>query len=213
MSRLLIVGAGGHGAVVAEAAAEAGDWETIEFLDDNPVSSHVLGFPVIGPVGDVTTHLDDSTAVLIALGDNFRRLELLDRAASAGGRLATVIHPSAQISKSVSMEAGGAVFAGAIVNARAKIGRGAILNTGATVDHDCVIGDAVHISPGANLAGEVAVGDCSWIGIGASVREGISIGRNCVVGAGAAVVADVADGTRVGGVPARELTASDDGSR
>ena len=213
MSRLLIVGAGGHGAVVAEAAAESGDWEKIEFLDDNPVSAQVLDYPVIGAVADLTAQLDDSTSVLIALGHNIRRLELLDRVAGAGGGLATVIHPSAQISPSVSMGAGSAVFAGAIVNARAKIGLGAILNTGATVDHDCVIGDAVHISPGANIAGEVTVGDCSWIGIGASIREGISIGRNCIVGAGAAVVSDVADGTKVGGVPARVLTTKDDGSR
>ena len=175
MSRLLIVGAGGHGAVAAEAAAEAGDWDKIEFLDDDTAISRVLDFPVIGTVGDMTAHLDESTAVLIALGNNSRRLELLERAAGAGGRLATVIHPSAQISRSASIGAGGAVFAGAIVNARAKIGLGAILNTGATVDHDCVIGDAVHISPGANLAGEVIVGDGSWIGIGASVREGISL--------------------------------------
>ncbi len=213
MSRLLIVGAGGHGAVIAEAAAEAGDWEKIEFLDDNSVCSQVLGFPVIGTVGNMMAHLGQSTSVLIALGNNIRRLELLDLAAGAGGRLATVIHSSAQISPSVSIGPGGAVFAGAIVNARARIGLGAILNTGATVDHDCFIGDAVHISPGANLAGEVTVGDCSWIGIGASVREGISIGRNCIVGAGAAVVTDVADGTKVGGVPARVLTVKDDGSR
>ena len=77
MSRLLIVGAGGHGAVVAEAAAAAGDWERIEFLDDNPVSSQILGYPVIGTVSDMTTLLDDSTSVLIALGNNIRRLELL----------------------------------------------------------------------------------------------------------------------------------------
>lgn len=213
MSRLLIVGAGGHGAVVAEAAAEAGDWEKIEFLDDDPARSQVLDYPVVGTVGGMTDQLDESTAVLIALGNNFRRLELLDRAAGAGGGLATVIHPSAQISKSASMGAGSVVFAGAVINARARIGLGAILNTGATLDHDCVIGDAVHISPGANLAGEVTVGDCSWIGIGASVREGMSIGRNCIVGAGAAVVADVADGTMVGGVPARILTANGDDSR
>ena len=211
MSRLLIVGAGGHGAVAAEAAAESGHWDGIEFLDDKLVGSKVLDFPVVACIGDMADRLDSSTEVLIALGDNARRLELLNAAVGSGATLAKVVHPAAQISRSAAIGAGCAVFAGVVVNARAQIGFGAILNTGATVDHDCVIGDGVHISPGANLAGEVTVGDRSWIGIGASVREGISIGRDCIVGAGAAVVANVADGVTIGGVPARILKTKDDG--
>jgi len=211
VSRLLIVGAGGHGAVVAEAAAESSHWDKIQFLDDKLVGSQVLGFSVVATTGDMVDQLDDSTELIVALGNNVHRLELLNAASKSGAGLATVIHPAAQISRSALTGGGCAVFAGVVVNARAKIGLGAILNTGATVDHDCVIGDGVHISPGANLAGEVTVGDRSWIGIGASVREGVTIGCDSIVAAGAAVIADVADGTTVGGVPARVLKTSDDG--
>ena len=196
---------------MAEAATESGRWGGIEFVDDKLVGSRVLDIPVVSTVRKMADHLDSSTEVLVALGNNVRRLELLKDIAGSGATLATVIHPAAQISRSASIGAGCAVFAGVIVNARAKIGAGAILNTGAIVDHDCVIGEGVHISPGANLAGEVAIGDRSWIGIGAAVREGMTIGSDCIVGAGAAVVTVVADGTTVGGVPARILKANDDG--
>ena len=211
MSRLLIVGAGGHGAVVAEAAAESGRWDLIEFLDDILVGSEVLGYDVVSKTGDLARHLNGDTEVVIAVGDNTRRLELLRSAAEQSAALATILHPAAHISRSAVLGPGCVVFAGVVVNARATIGLGAILNTGATVDHDCVIGDGVHISPGANLAGGVKVGDGSWVGIGAAVREGVSIGCDAVIGAGAAVISDVKDGATVGGVPAQALGNVDNG--
>jgi sugar O-acyltransferase (sialic acid O-acetyltransferase NeuD family) len=206
MTRLLIIGAGGHGAVVAEAAAEVGQWSEIVFLDDTDTEGRVLEFPILGKSGDLSSFLDGDTEVFVAIGDNRRRLELLRSIAEENARLATVIHPTACISPSASVSSGTVACAGVIVNARATVGLGCILNTAATIDHDCAIEDGVHISPGANLAGNVHVGTCTWIGIGSSIREGIRIGRDSMVGAGSAVVSDVADGATVGGVPARALS-------
>lgn len=205
MTRLLIVGGGGHGAVVAEAAFESGRWSDIVFLDDNPSESRVLEFSIIGKVSEMAAILNANTDVLIAIGDNERRLNLLDLAKRSDGTVATLIHPAACVSRSAMISSGTVVCVGAIVNARASIGSACILNTGATIDHDCTLGDGVHISPGANLAGGVRVGDCSWVGIGASVREGINIGQKVIVGTGAAVVSDVDDGATVVGVPAGPL--------
>lgn len=206
MTRLLIIGGGGgHGAVVAEAAAESGRWSEIIFLDDNVSETQVLEFPIVGTLSELSDFLDENTETLVAIGDNRRRLELLDLISRNGSALATVIHPTAYISRSAKIASGTVACAGVVVNARASIGSGCILNTGATIDHDCVIARGAHISPGANLAGIVKVGECSWVGIGASVKEEITIGRDSIVGAGAAVVADVGDGVSVGGVPARIL--------
>ena len=205
MKRLLIIGAGGHGAVVADAALESGNWTEIALLDDNPPGASVLNWPVVGGLEDLNKHLDADTEAVVAVGDNERRLNILDSIASNSGVLVSVVHPRACVSRSAAIRTGSVLCAGAIVNARASLGSGCIVNTGATVDHDCVIGDGVHISPGANLAGGVIVGDCAWIGIGAAIKEGTQIGRDAVVGAGAAVISDVADGEKVGGVPAQGL--------
>ena len=205
MSRLFILGAGGHGAVIAEAAAESGRWKEILFLDDDESLDSVIDFPVVGRTEEISTLASEDSELVVAIGDNRKRLELVEEIARSGLRLATVIHPTACISRSASIADGTVVCAGAVVNARANIARACILNTGATIDHDCVLEDGVHVSPGANLAGNVQVGRCAWIGIGASVREGLTIGHDSMVGAGAAVVADVGDGLTVGGVPARRL--------
>ena len=192
--------------MVAEAAADSGHWNEILFLDDDESIEAVLEYPVVGPIEEIFRLDGEGAEVIVALGDNRQRLALCNQIVQKGLRLTTVIHPGACISKSASVSAGTVICAGAIVNARARVGRACILNTGSTIDHDCEIEDGVHVSPGANLGGAVRAGQCTWIGIGSSVRECVTIGRDAVVGAGAAVISDIGDALTVGGVPAKELT-------
>jgi sugar O-acyltransferase (sialic acid O-acetyltransferase NeuD family) len=203
---LFVVGAGGHGAVVADAADESGHWDVISFLDDDESLDAVLDFPVAGTTETIFSHADGYAEFIVAIGDNRHRLELCGHMAEKGLRLATVVHPAACVSKSATISAGSVVCAGAVINARAEVGRACIVNTAATVDHDCILEDGVHVSPGANLAGTVRVRRRAWIGIGSSVREGVTIGCDSVIGAGLAVVNDVEDALTVGGVPAEVLT-------
>jgi sugar O-acyltransferase (sialic acid O-acetyltransferase NeuD family) len=206
VSHLFVVGAGGHGAVVADAADESGRWGRISFLDDDESLDAVLDFPVAGTTETIFSHADEDSEFIVAIGDNRHRLELCDRITGNGLRLATVVHPAACVSKSALISAGSVVCAGAVINARAVLGRACIVNTAATVEHDCILEDGVHVSPGANLAGTVRVRRRAWIGIGSSVREGVTIGCDSIIGAGSAVVNDVGDALTVGGVPAEVLT-------
>ena len=206
MRRLFVIGAGGHGAVVADAADESGHWDEIGFLDDDESRDAVLGFPVVGTTDKISSLAGAGAEFVVAVGNNRDRLDLCNLIVEKGLRLATVVHPAACVSKSASISSGAVACAGAIINARAKVGRACIVNTGATIDHDCVLEDGVHVSPGANLAGTVRVRRRTWIGIGSSVREGVTIGCDSIVGAGSAVVNDIGDALTVGGVPAKILT-------
>lgn len=203
MTALLIIGAGGHGKVVADSALEQGDRERIAFLDDlHPELTEVLGWPVLGKVADAARFLDDYPDAVVAVGNNQRRMELIDMLRESGFGLPVICHPSAVISRSATIGPGCVLFATTVVNTGARLGKGCIVNTGASIDHDCLLADAVHVSPGARLGGAVEVGRASWIGIGASIRELTVIGERVMVGAGAAVVGDVPDGVTVTGVPA-----------
>ena len=203
MRKLAILGASGHGRVLAD-TAECCGWSGVEFFDDAwPDLQFNHAWAVCGDSSSLLERLAQFEGVLVAIGDNRTRQAKLRELLAAGARVTTLIHPSAVVSRHATIEPGSVVCAGAVVNVGARVGLGAILNTGCSVDHDCVLGAAVHISPGARLAGGVCVGDLSWIGIGASVRQSIRLGDGVMVGAGAAVVADVADGVTVMGVPAR----------
>lgn len=207
MTRLVILGAGGHGRVVADAAQAAGTWTDIVFADDRwpevqssgswKVCTTVKGY-VDGP------HNGDDAAI-VAIGNNALRLAILDRLIKQGCRVATVLHPRAIISPSARVADGTVVCAGAILNPDCNIGRAVIVNTGAIVEHDCSLGDAVHAAPGVKMAGGVQVGDRTWLGIGCTIVENTRIGVDTIVGAGAVVVRDVASRVTVVGVPARNL--------
>ncbi|MGH8436286.1 MAG: acetyltransferase [Pseudomonas sp.] len=205
MRKLAILGASGHGKVVAD-TAECCDWQSVEFFDDAwPALKANGAWPVVGETTALLSRVDDFDGVVVAIGNNRIRYAKLLELQKAGAKLATLVHPAAIVSRYAAIDVGSVVFAGVVVSADTRVGLGAILNTGCSIDHDCVLGAAVHVSPGARLAGGVQVGDLSWIGIGASVRQLIRIGRNVMVGAGAAVVLNIPDDVTAIGVPARVL--------
>lgn len=205
MRRLAILGAGGHGKVVADAASLSG-WGEISFYDDALAATTLVGpWPVHGGIADLLRNRSMMDGVIVAVGDNRTRLNCQAAVEAAGIAMAIVVHPAAVISQHAQVGSGSVVLAGAVVGPFARIARCCIVNTAATVDHDCVLGDGVHIGPGAHLGGGVCVGEAGWVGLGASVRQGVAIGTLAVVGAGAAVVHDVPDGATVVGVPARPL--------
>lgn len=205
MNSLAILGASGHGKVVAE-AAELSGWSSIVFFDDAwPARLYNGKWGIVGRTDDLLTRLQEFDGVVVAIGNNLIRYAKLQLLLGSGASLPTIVHPSAIVSDHATLGAGCVVFAGAIINGGTQVGKGGILNTACSVDHDCVLADAVHISPGARLAGGITVGDRAWIGIGSCVKQMVRIGADSIVGAGAAVVSDVDDGATVVGVPARAL--------
>jgi len=145
------------------------------------------------------------SSAVVAIGQNLARLEVADWLTDHGYALISTVHPSAVISRGVTIAEGSVLMAGCVINSDSRIGANVIINTGATVDHDCEIADGVHIAPGSNLCGGVIVGRGTLIGAGSTVIPGISIGSNVVVGAGSTVVKDILDGEKVAGTPAQSL--------
>jgi sugar O-acyltransferase (sialic acid O-acetyltransferase NeuD family) len=203
---LLVIGAGGHGRVVADAAEVSGCWSEIAFLDDRHPGLGSSGrWPVIGTLEGSAALAGNWGDCVVAIGDNTVRLESQAKMRSLGLTVTTVIHPSAQIASDVVLGEGSVVFANAVINTGSVLGSACIVNTGSTVDHDCLLGDGVHISPGVNLAGNVEVGARCWVGIGATVIHGCAIGDGVMIAAGAVVTNNIDSGLTVAGIPAREL--------
>lgn len=200
--RLAILGASGHGKVVADAAGLTG-WDEVVVFDD--------AWPEVtqnGPwtvVGDTATLLEDVKVfdgVVVAIGNNQIRQQKQCELAASGAGIVSLIHPTAVVSEYAEIGKGSVIFANAVVNAFADVGEGCIVNTGAVVEHDCELGDFTHVSPNSVLAGGVKVGRLAWIGACASVRQLIEVGEGAVVGMGAVVTKDVPPRVTVLGNPA-----------
>lgn len=198
MNKVVVIGASGHGKVVASLAESLG-YDVVGFADDNSNISFLESWPVKRP------REWEKNKYLFALGignPRHRQRFFLDLINDGCDPL-TLVHPAAVVDKSVRIGRGTVICSGAIISVGVNIGDGAILNTGCVVDHDTIVGDFAHICPGTCLAGEVKIGIGSWIGIGASVNQRLNIGNWVMVGAGSAVISDLAQETIAVGVPAK----------
>ena len=200
MNKLIIIGAGGHGKVLADNALKNG-YSDICFVDDCMTGS-CMDFPIVGVCADIPKLNDGYTDFIIGIGNNAVRKRIAE---TYDVRWVTLIHPSAQIAVNVSIGKGTAVMAGAVINACATVGAHCIINTHAVVEHDNVLEDYVHISPNAALGGAVRIGESSWIGLGTAVINNIDICKNCIVGAGAVVVNNITETGTYVSIPARKI--------
>ena len=203
-NKLLIIGASGHGKVVADIAIKMNKWKKINFLDDNESIKMCMGIEVIGKSADAFTYIDEAD-IFIAIGNNATRERFYETLAPAGASIPTLIHPNAVIGPEVELGAGTVVMAGAVINSSTKMGKACLVNTGVIIEHDNMIEDFVHISPGALLSGYCKVGRSSWLGIRSVVICHINITSDCKINDGAAVIRDITEpGTYVGN-PVRKI--------
>lgn len=199
MRKSAIIGASGHGKVVADIARKNG-YREIVFLDDDDSIHECGGYPVIGKSFEARTIDAD---VIIGIGNAGVRKQIQESIPDE--KLVTLIHPDAVIAEDVVIGAGTVVMAGAVINPGVRIGKGCIINTCSSVDHDCEVGDYVHIAVGSHLCGTVSIGDGTWIGAGATVSNNISICPDCMIGAGAVIVKNIDSAGTYMGVPARRI--------
>ena len=208
MSSIAIFGVGGHAKVIAE-MAELTNHKIVGFFDDNPAApKKVFSYSLLGGFKELLD-LHKTTPdlkVVIAVGKNADRKKLAEKFAQNNLSFATIVHPSAVISKYSQIAAGVVVMAGAIVNCSTEVGEHAILNTGSTVDHDCKIGGFAHVAPGVSLCGNVKIGEGTLLGVGAKVAPNTAIGSWSTVGAGSTVISQIEDNLTVVGSPARAIT-------
>ena len=199
-SKLIIIGAGGHGKVVAE-IAELNNYKDIIFLDDGEQTS-VASYPVVGKVKDAINYVNDRD-FFVAIGNNSVRKRIVEELVGLGANIATLIHPNATVSKSAVIGVGTAVMAGAVINPCSEVKKGGIVNTCASIDHDCTIEEYSHLAVGVHVAGTVKIGQNCFLGAGAIIKNNVNVCDDVTLGAGAVVVGDITKKGTYIGVPAK----------
>ncbi len=205
--RVLILGAGDHGQVIADSLLQGvthhQNIEPIGYLDDDPnlLGKKYLGLPVLGTIAqrNEVTH----EGVIVAIGQNSIRARIFRQLEKEGEHFINAVHPSAILAPEVQLGVGVAIMAGVVVNTGSVIGDNVILNTCCSVDHHGQIGHHAHLAPGVHLGGRVAVGEGALLGVGTAVIPGQRIGDWSIVGAGSCVISNIPNGVTAVGVPTK----------
>jgi sugar O-acyltransferase (sialic acid O-acetyltransferase NeuD family) len=209
---VIVVGAGGHAGVVADALVLAG-FQVLGFTDPDTTrhGARRVGLPVLGGDDVLSAYKVDQVRLANGLGFvrgpglTSLRARVQQGLEARGWTFVEVRHPEARVSRHAILGAGTQVLSGAIVQAGASVGVGTIVNTAAIVEHDTTVGRWCHLATRATLCGEVSVSDGCLVGAGAVVRQGIRLAEDITVGAGAVVVRNGSAREILCGVPARPL--------
>lgn len=207
MSKIVVIGAGGHSKVVLDVLQLCG-YEVVGLTDAVLApNSKVLEYPVLGDDSVLEQLLlQDIKYAAIGMGhvgNNGVRNRVYQTAKTLGLIFPIIVHPSAIVSQHTKIGDATLLGAGCVVNPDVQIGEACIINTSAVVEHEVVIGNGVHIAPNATVLGNVKIGDNSFVGAGVTIKQGVSIGKDCIVGAGSVVLSNIADNSVVVGCPAR----------
>jgi sugar O-acyltransferase (sialic acid O-acetyltransferase NeuD family) len=198
----LILGATDFSTEIADVAQSSG-FEVVGFVENLEPRrpERVLDDLPVYWIDDIA-HLVEEHQVVCGLGTT-KRTRFIADAERLGFTFATVIHPSAVVSRRSTIGPGSVVSAGVIIAAHTTVGSNVLLNRGALVGHHTVLGDVCTIGPGANIAGFCELGARAYVGMGAKLLNTVHVGTCSIVAAGAVVTENVDDRVMVAGVPAR----------
>lgn len=208
MEKILIIGASGHGSVIADILKQSRDYELLGFIDSfKSPGVKILDYEVLGSEETLVSLFKENgvTKGIIGIGDNYTRKQMVHKIQGLVPEFQFInaVHPNAVISEYVSLGTGVAVMAGAVVNPGSKIGNHCIVNTKSSIGHDSEIEDFSSVAPGVTVGGHVTLGALSALSIGSVIRNSVNIGENTLIGAGSLVLRNFGDNVVAYGNPAK----------
>lgn len=209
---IVILGAGGTSLDILDFIQDLNDerptYEVLGLLDDNPAlqGASFHGVPLLGSLDQVSRF--DGALFANGLGSprSFRLREaLLERLGLGRERFATIIHPTARISRTAAIGLGGVIYPHVSVLANVRVGDHVTVLANSVLNHDVEVGDFTIVTSGVNVSGRVRIGRACYIGTGTAIIQDCAIGEGSMVGMGSVVLGDVPANRVVVGNPARVL--------
>ncbi len=157
-NKLIIIGAGEFGKVIADAAFKQNRYKIIGFADDAWPVNTVLddGLPVICKTNDIDIISKNADFYIVAFEHNKER-EYMFKKYIRCLKAAIVVHPSAVVSLNTSIGEGAIILANSVIGVNVKLGVNVIVNAMTLIDHDSVIGSHSHISPGTIIGNNIEI--------------------------------------------------------
>ena len=211
MKDLIIFGASGFGREVAwlveRINAVSPTWNLLGFMDDaDELQGKVInGYKILGKIDDICNYPE--VYFVCAIGASKVREKIIKsmKALNPNVKFGTVIDPTVEISKYVTVGEGTIICAHTIITVNITIGNHVIINLDCTIGHDAILQDYVTLYPSVNVSGITNIGYATELGTGMQIIQGKCIGKYSVIGAGAVVVKDIPEKCVAVGSPAKPI--------
>lgn len=198
MTKIIIIGCGGHSKVLIDIISMLTNYEIIGFYDDN-VKDFFNNYPIFGKINDIVNNVDYT--YIIGIGDNNIRKIIFEKYHNLNW--GTLIHPNSIISKTAVIKKGSVICAGSIIQTEVIIGENCIINTNCNIDHESIIGNNSSICPGSVICGRVNIDELCFIGANSTIIQNLKIGYNSIIGAGCVVIKNIPTNSKVVGNPGK----------
>lgn len=202
MADYVVIGGGGHALSVVDVLRRNG-LSVAAIVDPYSSETHKFGLPVSHGVEEFVGQ--DQFAYVIGLGDNWKRLKVLESVMDLVGvaRVPPIVSQGARVSTSADLAPGVVAMDGSHIGPNCSLGRGALVNTHAVVEHGTSLLDGSSVAPATTTGGNCHIGLRSALGIGATLRHGVRVGDDTIVGSASYVHSDLPDRVVAFGSPAR----------
>ena len=209
--KIAIIGAGGCARDVLDICDACNQvkktYEVLGFIIDKQYGTpgtFINDRHILGDYGWLEKHANQ-VFVTCAVGAPQHRYKLIRRAQKLDCQFFNLIHPSAILTRWITLGEGVIITAGCILTNQIRLGSHVHINLGCTIAHNAVFEDFVTLAPGVHISGNVNLRNGCYIGTGANVIEKLNLGEWSVIGAGSTITRDIPPNTTVVGVPGKVI--------
>lgn len=187
MGQLIILGAGTMAQEVTDLIREIGQDEVLGYCVNKSTQIGIAldGKPVYY-VSDLPKFLDRVKVVRAIFSPHC--LSFIKEVENMGFEFATIIHPSASISKKSIISPGVVINRLVAIGFASFIGKHCLINRGCTIGHHVQLEEGVTLGPGVNIAGKVQVGPRTLIGMGSNIIQNLIIQNDLRIKAGSLIL-------------------------
>jgi acetyltransferase EpsM len=212
LKKIIIIGGMGNGTVALSTIEDINknvtEWEVLGFFNDFE-TSEINGYPVIGKVDreSAAEYLSNKDVfflyTLISSKLNHKFIHKLHEMDIPDERFATIIHPTAIISKFAKIGNGVSIQPFVSVGPNVTIGNHVQIYAQSLIGHNSTLDDYSYVANNASISAAVHLRSGAYLGINCSILENTIIGEWALVGMGSVVIKDVPDFNKVVGNPSR----------